>query len=1432
MKMKLSTLLFGLLLAVGWTSNAFAQEATYKASDIRSWTYDWVDANGVTQTSYYIDQETGQADQVTDPYQMYGMLRAVYMDKRFPGPTYTAYSNSNARERKVYYGGIEGGWEIGLNTEPLGNITITPSNNDVGFQSITVRDGNQVITSWTSSDGTTLPSGWSGTMSFHDGGWFGSDYYYTNGSIVIPSSLLAGHNSVQVVINARDYATLATRSISVNGSSQNMGGSYSDHTWTINAQSSLAPDGTYTPNAEGYTALVVAVNNTTVTTPYNYYNGYDSNNAISTFTSKAEIIQYFTDNVAFVKLLTDGMRIGSDDDYTRGTVFNCDGTYNKFFFLSKGQSRQKDAQVLALQNTYGLMGEDVPFKEMFEEFSPTAGDANSQITDFYSKMMEGSVYNVVHDCASVIHAGHQFSMSGNSGTTAYPLSGLNFFIPDYRLKYWETRYSNNTVDGRTMNPYINAATGNTFRDVPCFCSNFAQYNQLYAPKVGIYMIHLHAEAVEVAQDHTPGNRNYRVTLEWTSSLNEMAGRDVPQIYTVYYYDDDGQLQYVVAEGITDGKTGLTTVSYLVEQFAHSYTISYIIKGQPNDSDHPSFIAWSNTDGVVIPGWADFVGLDLDHFESDFVTTELKNWYRNFMLVTNDVGDGLTVSKVSNGMNTFNVYRYDAAAPAAKTPIATLTFDQPTTQQVRYTVNYVDETQKIKENKYQRSAMDIPDQGYVRVKGNGDLVIWPNGYWVNFKRIVVKNNGQTITSWTNGNLPGNWGISDGSVWVAHTTDAGDNVHYIEGGGYIYIPNILNNENYNNLTVEITAYADGANTAKITVNDVPKNIANTPQTDPYVWNSLSPNAFHAPMRAPESQTITFSQLGLTNQASLNGQTITAGDVNMTFAQGSANNPPAYYNNGQNLRIYSGNTMTISSTRTITSIDFTFATANNSNYAWSTTCANTGTYSGNNSNGTWSSQVGADNIVFTNNKTGGGSSYNQVRIVSMVVTFAEQAGPVEGGLLRLALPIVDQFNVDIPADNKHPEKYGYVLKYEPQEGDTLESGNIEVPVLHTKAVVNGYYTEEQVMADKDRSLDIDMMSADVTLDLPVAANPTPQYVRLQGGLNVVPEPEKNKLSELFRRSAGDYREIEVTSPLYVEDDAYVYPAGTVEYFNSNDVTTGVYAENYISYAPSITADGIARRYYEDDHLSNSYGGPIWVSSVGKVELSGQVEQSSNSIWSTWTYNDGENDVNCTLYRALLNLDGYLPKISVPKLSNPDYEPFMFRVWVKCDDMRKFKIDQATGRYVDDGPVGSDIQLLQAEEIYWDINQAPVDNKCSLTYGSVGDNGNGPSAYNNNLVFGAPVNSKPTYIVRFYYKTKKASAPNRLRGDNDEVPMYYVVESEFTPDQIPTGVIEILNQGEVVSKTYYNAQGMESDKPFKGVNIVVTRFSDGTTSVSKVVR
>jgi hypothetical protein len=41
-----------------------------------------------------------------------------------------------------------------------------------------------------------------------------------------------------------------------------------------------------------------------------------------------------------------------------------------------------------------------------------------------------------------------------------------------------------------------------------------------------------------------------------------------------------------------------------------------------------------------------------------------------------------------------------------------------------------------------------------------------------------------------------------------------------------------------------------------------------------------------------------------------------------------------------------------------------------------------------------------------------------------------------------------------------------------------------------------------------------------------------------------------------------------------------------------------------------------------------------------------------------------------------------------------------------------------------------------------------------------------------------------------------------------------------------------QVESVRYYNVMGMESKQPFEGINIVVTRYTDGTTSTMKVIR
>ena len=51
-------------------------------------------------------------------------------------------------------------------------------------------------------------------------------------------------------------------------------------------------------------------------------------------------------------------------------------------------------------------------------------------------------------------------------------------------------------------------------------------------------------------------------------------------------------------------------------------------------------------------------------------------------------------------------------------------------------------------------------------------------------------------------------------------------------------------------------------------------------------------------------------------------------------------------------------------------------------------------------------------------------------------------------------------------------------------------------------------------------------------------------------------------------------------------------------------------------------------------------------------------------------------------------------------------------------------------------------------------------------------------------------------------------------------------------TAINTVQASKEAVSHTYYNIAGIASDKPFKGINIVVTHYSDGTHTTTKVIR
>lgn len=63
-------------------------------------------------------------------------------------------------------------------------------------------------------------------------------------------------------------------------------------------------------------------------------------------------------------------------------------------------------------------------------------------------------------------------------------------------------------------------------------------------------------------------------------------------------------------------------------------------------------------------------------------------------------------------------------------------------------------------------------------------------------------------------------------------------------------------------------------------------------------------------------------------------------------------------------------------------------------------------------------------------------------------------------------------------------------------------------------------------------------------------------------------------------------------------------------------------------------------------------------------------------------------------------------------------------------------------------------------------------------------------------------------------------------------ITESDMGLFEINQSAINDIQAKRVSNKVYYNLTGQRSDKPFSGMNIVVTTYTDGTTSTAKVIK
>lgn len=382
-------------------------------------------------------------------------------------------------------------------------------------------------------------------------------------------------------------------------------------------------EGDYKPNEEGYTTLIVKVKD-------------DWKPVMKQYLSQDETLNYIANSIESVQILTDGVYIpatGADGkkNPNPGAVYRLSGNANRLFFMTKGRGRAVPGW-----NSYEVIRSYAPFNGMFEEYSPVAVSGGQVVENFYTKLVDGDIFKVEHDCSSVPGNEHYFCMMGAKGTKKFDVTDLIVTIPDYRLWYWNQRDKQGTSN-----------------------MIYTNYHKSYAPSLGLYGIQLKATATPAAGDE------YTVELKWTSTLNDITGNEIDQRFKVWVRAEDGGLEPLLdANGnqveIAPGKT--FHYNYNEKQGFEGREITYVVSGRPTDALFINYKeVYSNDDKVFIPGLDPDEGLRLSigtTSTSDYNLATETNQYKNLITIDHNlVNTHVKYGNLQAGSK-LAFYRYD------------------------------------------------------------------------------------------------------------------------------------------------------------------------------------------------------------------------------------------------------------------------------------------------------------------------------------------------------------------------------------------------------------------------------------------------------------------------------------------------------------------------------------------------------------------------------------------------------------------------------------------------------------------------------------------------------------------------------------------------------------------------------------------------------
>jgi hypothetical protein len=418
-----------------------------------------------------------------------------------------------------------------------------------------------------------------------------------------------------------------------------------------------------------------------------------------------------------------------------------------------------------------------------------------------------------------------------------------------------------------------------------------------------------------------------------------------------------------------------------------------------------------------------------------------------------------------------------------------------------------------------------------------------------------------------------------------------------------------------------------------------------------------------------------------------------------------------------------------------------------------------------------------------------------------------PVTSGKLtsydNSTVKVIDRFT-ESTTSNNHYDKYTYTFKELKTNGYYACSHQFEVPVYKTTNDVGGEgRTLDEVVADVNHNA---KATPDNTITFSAINNPAANLVNYEirrlssnnfKNYTKVGKAENfNNSGQYFiyaLNSAGQLNELVGTETVSAD-------GGNITTHDINSSST-----NQVSaYVPVINT-----LYNGDASKPNSYGCDIQRMRYPQVQLAVLNTTKTEPFYG--------NDGDLMGYQVYLQIKPVMPTGD----SNIDYV-YYYRLWREID--------------------GSVSPTRFDEEKLLNYEDKQSGEGWSNDYDCLYTTYPGEESVSVNDIFvdcAYEGTKKVNYIVRLYATTIPGEAgyidhAPRAVSEGGNGKDYFIAEAKISvtfDNDTPTAIGTIDAESQVENVTYYNMMGVASSRPHQGINIVVKRMSDGSTSTSKLI-